>query len=248
MDLSNYNRAPKRVHNTGIPFGQIILALVALGFGLAGVVLIFSVGASMRATLTSLFALNSDQTMWYLTRAAGMISYLLLWLSIVWGLAIPSKLLGNVLSGDFTFDFHQFISLLSLVFLGLHIVVLTADKYLPFSIAQILVPFLSPYRPLWVGIGILAFYILLLVTITFYMRKQIGMKAFRYIHFASLVAYLGAVVHALMSGTDSSLPVVMLIYLSTFSMVIFLTAYWLVRLWINRPIKIPHKIITPAQK
>lgn len=246
MNLSNYNKAPKRVHNTGISFGKILIALVVLGFGLAGVMLIFAVSAPMQTTLTSLFALNSDQTTWYLTRAAGIMAYLLLWLSVVWGLAIPSKLLGNVLSGDFTFDFHQFISLLSLVFLGLHIVVLTIDKYLPFSIAQILVPFRSPYRPLWVSIGILAFYLLVLVTITFYLRKQISMKAFRYIHFASLVAYLGAIVHAFMSGTDSSLPVVMLIYLSTFSMVIFLTAYWLVRLWIYRTTESHRRIKTPT--
>jgi predicted ferric reductase len=190
--------------------------------------------------LTSLFGLSSDQSTWYLTRAAGMIAYLLLWLSTVWGLVIPSKLFGEVLSGDFTFDFHKFISLLSLGFLGLHIVVLTADKYLPFSVAQLLVPFLSPYRPLWVGIGVISFYLILLVTVTFYLRKQIGMKTFRLIHYASLVAYLGAVVHALMSGADSSLPAVIFLYTSTVAVVIFLTVYWLVNLWFNRTGKIPQ--------
>jgi predicted ferric reductase len=144
----------------------------------------------------------------------------------------------HLLSGDFTYDFHQFISLLSLGFLGLHIVVLTVDRYLPFSVAQLLVPFLSPYRPLWVGIGVVAFYLLLLVTVTFYLRRQIGTKAFRYIHYASLAAYLMAVVHALMSGADSSLPVVQLLYIGTFSVVVFMTVYWLVRLWVNRPPRI----------
>lgn len=240
MNLSNYNQAPKRAHNTGNSFRQIILALVALGVGLAGIWLIFPISAPLRATLTSLFALSSDQAMWYLTRAAGMMAYLLLWLSTVWGLILPSKLLKNYLSGDFSFDFHQFISLLSLGFLGVHIVVLTADKYLPFSIAQIFVPFLSPYRPLWVGIGILAFYLLLLVTITFYLRKWIGMKTFRYIHYTSLIAYLGAVIHALLSGTDSSLPVVIFIYISTASMVVFLTVYWLIGAWVNRSAEVRY--------
>lgn len=240
MNLSNYNQAPKRAPNTGNSFRQIILALVALGVGLAGIWLIFPIGAPLRATLTSLFALSSDQAMWYLTRAAGMMAYLLLWLSTVWGLILPSKLLKNYLSGDFSFDFHQFISLLSLGFLGVHIVVLTADKYLPFSIAQIFVPFLSPYRPLWVGIGILAFYLLLLVTITFYLRKWIGMKTFRYIHYTSLIAYLGAVIHALLSGTDSSLPVVIFIYISTASMVVFLTVYWLIGAWVNRSAEVRY--------
>jgi sulfoxide reductase heme-binding subunit YedZ len=237
MNLSNSKQAPIRACRSSVSYDWIAFLLAVFALVLGAVFLFIPAGASIRTTLVSLFALTSDQAMWYLTRAAGMVAYLLLWLSTVWGLAIPSKLFAEVLSGEFTFDFHQFISLLSLGFLGLHIVVLTADRYLPFTVAQLLVPFLSPYRPLWVGIGVIAFYLLLLVTVTFYLRKQIGMKAFRYIHYASLVAYLGAVVHALLSGTDSSLPVVILIYISTSSVVIFLTVYWLVRAWVNRVAK-----------
>jgi sulfoxide reductase heme-binding subunit YedZ len=239
MNLSNFREASKR-SKSSFPLDRIVIGLIVIAVVIAGIYLISPAGASLRATLTSLFGLSSDQSTWYLTRAAGMIAYLLLWLSTVWGLVIPSKLFGEVLSGDFTFDFHKFISLLSLGFLGLHIVVLTADKYLPFSVAQLLVPFLSPYRPLWVGIGVISFYLILLVTVTFYLRKQIGMKTFRLIHYASLVAYLGAVVHALMSGADSSLPAVIFLYTSTVAVVIFLTVYWLVNLWFNRTGKIPQ--------
>jgi predicted ferric reductase len=239
MNLSNYSEVSKR-SKSGFPLDTIVFGLIAIAVVIAGIYLISPTGAPLRATLTSLFGLSSDQAMWYLTRAAGIIAYLLLWLSTVWGLVIPSKLFGEVLSGDFTFDFHKFISLLSLGFLGLHIVVLTADKYLPFSVAQLLVPFLSPYRPLWVGIGIISFYLILLVTVTFYLRKQIGMKTFRLIHYTSLAAYLGAVVHALLSGADSSLPAVIFLYISTVAVVIFLTVYWLVNLWFNRTGKIPQ--------
>lgn len=239
MNLPNYSEAPQR-SKSGYPLDRIVIGIIVIAVVSAGIFLVSPSGTPLRATLTSLFGLSSDQSMWYLTRAAGMIAYLLLWLSTVWGLVIPSKLFGEVLSGDFTFDFHKFISLLSLGFLGLHIVVLTADKYLPFSVAQLLVPFLSPYRPLWVGIGIISFYLILLVTVTFYLRKQIGMKAFRLIHYTSLAAYLGAVVHALMSGADSSLPAVLLIYLGTFLVVVFLTVYWLTRALINRPDKVPQ--------
>jgi len=239
MNLSNYSEMSKR-SKSGFPLDTIVFGLIAIAVVIAGIYLISPTGASLRATLTSLFGLSSDQSMWYLTRAAGMIAYLLLWLSTVWGLVIPSKLFGEVLSGDFTFDFHKFISLLSLGFLGLHIVVLTADKYLPFSVAQLLVPFLSPYRPVWVGIGIISFDLILLVTVTFYLRKQIGMKTFRLIHYTSLAAYLGAVVHALLSGADSSLPAVIFLYISTVAVVIFLTVYWLVNLWFNRTGKVPQ--------
>jgi len=237
MNLPDIDQQTQYSRRTRLSYDLVAFSLAAIVLGLAGSLLFTPAGASVRTILDRLFALTSQQAMWYLTRAAGLIAYLLLWLSTAWGLAIPSKLLGEKLGGDFTFDFHQFISLLSLGFLGLHIVVLTADKYLPFSVAQLLVPFISPYRPLWVGIGIITFYLLLLVTVTFYLRKQIGMKAFRYIHYASLLAYLGGVAHALFSGADSSLPAVLLLYISTFAVVVFLTVYWLVSLWVHRPEK-----------
>jgi sulfoxide reductase heme-binding subunit YedZ len=175
-----------------------------------------------------LFGLDSVQLWWYVTRAAGIIAYLLLWFSTAWGLAVPSKLLDPVLDRTFTFDFHQFISLLSIGFLIMHILVLTVDRYLPYSIWQILIPFLSPYRPVWVGIGVISFYLILLVTVTFYLRSRIGMRAFRAIHVFSLVGYLGATLHGFYSGTDSPLPAMQLLYKGTALVIVFLTVYWLV--------------------
>jgi methionine sulfoxide reductase heme-binding subunit len=175
-----------------------------------------------------LFALDSVQMMWYITRSAGITAYLVLWLSVAWGLAVSSRILDTLLHRSFTYEYHQFLSLLSIGFIALHIVVLYFDRYLPYTITQVLVPFLSPYRPVWVGLGVIAFYLTLLVTVTFYMRSRIGMKAFRSIHLLSLVAYLGVAVHGLMSGTDSSLPAMQIMYLGTFLSTIFLLAYWLI--------------------
>jgi predicted ferric reductase len=228
MSLNTSNNTPARLGKK--PLSPDLIAFPLLGLLAAAAILILSlpVAAPLRAALDRLFAIRSDQAMWYLTRAAGIMTYMLLWLSTVWGLAIPSKIFSDVLHGEFAFDFHQFISLLALGFLGLHIFVLTGDRYLPYSLAQVLIPFISPYRPVWVGIGSLALYLSLLVTITFYLKKRIGTKAFRYIHYSSLVAYLFAVLHGLFAGTDSSLPAMLVMYAATFLAVVFLTAYWVV--------------------
>lgn len=154
-------------------------------------------------------------------------SFLLLWFSTAWGLALPSKLFDRILPRAFTYDFHQFISLLAIGFIILHVGVLLIDRYLPFTLVQILVPFYSTYRPFWVGLGVIGFYLILLVTVTFYLRSQIGMKTFRAIHLLSLVAYLGAVIHGFFSGTDSSLLAAQLLYFSTFLVVLFMTLYWI---------------------
>jgi methionine sulfoxide reductase heme-binding subunit len=225
---------PKTQKTSHHLFIWIVYLFIGALAGMTLLVLLSPQTAPLRAILNRLFQLDSVQAMWYLTRAAGLIAYLLLWLSTAWGLVVASKILDNLLHRSFTFDFHEFISLLAVGFLGLHIFVLTADKYLPYSLAQILVPFLSPYRPLWVGIGVIAMYLTLLVTVTFYMRRMIGMKAFRFIHVSSLVAYLGATIHGFLSGTDSSLPAAIFMYVGTFLVIVFLMIYWLVDLAIKR--------------
>lgn len=197
----------------------VMLLAITIGGSLAG--------ATVTQKVQALFGLDSVQLWWYITRASGLTGYFLLWLSMVWGFAIPTKIVQPVLEGTFTYDFHEYLSLLGLGFVLLHIVVLLFDQFLPFSIIQLLIPFTDSYRPLWVGIGIISFYVLLVVTITFYLRGQIGVKTFRSIHVLSLVGYLGATLHGLFAGTDSALPVTTLLYAGTFLVVVFLTVYWL---------------------
>jgi predicted ferric reductase len=187
-----------------------------------------SFGAQAGQFITWLLAIDRSQATWYVTRSAGIVAYLLLWLSTLWGLAVPSKILGGMLHGSFTFDFHEFISLLAIGFLAVHIGILLFDQYLTFSLIQVLLPFLSAYRPAWVGIGVLSMYTVLLVTLTFYLRERIGRKAFRTIHTLSLLGFFGAALHGLFSGTDSALPAMQLMYAGTFASVVFLGAYWLI--------------------
>ncbi len=191
-------------------------------------------GQSVGKWLNGFFALDSVQLWWYVTRASGIVAYLLLWFSMVLGLAVTSKFFDLLLDRVFTYDFHQFISLLSIAFVILHVAVLLVDRYMPYSIWQILVPFISPYRPFWVGVGVIGSYILLLVTVTFYIRKRIGMRAFRIIHVLSLVGFLGAVLHGIYAGTDTPLSSMQLMYKGTGLVVIFLTIFWLVLLGLRK--------------
>ena len=208
----------------------LLSVTLVLGAGLVATLVLLpqtTAGQNAIGGLNQLFAADSTQIWWYVTRSAGIIAYLLLWFSTVWGLVIPSRVLHPVLNQTFTVDFHEFISLLAIGFALLHVFVLTIDRFLPYSLPQILIPFLSPYRPFWVGIGVIGFYISLLVTITFYIRSRIGMKAFRAIHISSLVGYLGVTLHGVYAGTDSPLTSMHLLYDGTALVVIFLTIYWL---------------------
>jgi predicted ferric reductase len=207
----------------GLLFGTLMLGGLAIF-----VINRLPIGQALASWLSWVFTANNANVTWHITRSAGWVAYLLLWFSTVWGLMLPSKLLNRFLSPTFIVDFHEFISLLSIGFVLLHVSILLIDQYLPYSLSQILLPFLSPYRPFWVGIGVLGFYLILLVTITFYLRQRIGQKTFRSIHMLSLVGYLGTVLHAFFAGTDSSLLAAQGIYFSTFMVVMFLSAYWLI--------------------
>jgi methionine sulfoxide reductase heme-binding subunit len=189
---------------------------------------------SLINTLSNLFAIDSLQFWWYLTRAAGLMGYFLLWLSTAWGLVVSSKILDPILERAYAYDFHEYLSWLGLAFVATHVVVLMADKYMPYNIWQVMIPFLSPYRPFWVGIGVITFYLSVLVTAAFYLKKKIGTETFRKIHYLSLVAYLGGTLHGLFAGTDSVLPIANILYKGTFLITLFLVMYWIVLLYFKK--------------
>ena len=227
--MSEKSPTMKSFHFRWSTLAWLATALVVLAGVLAGEIYLHSqAGSQTAAFLNWLFSANSVQTMWYITRASGLVAYVLIWFSMVWGLGVASKIFDVLLHGTFTYDFHQYISLLAIGFTLLHMGVLLFDGYMPYSVWQILIPFISPYRPMWIGIGVIGFYLMLLVTVTFYVRTKIGMKAFRTIHVFSLVSYFAITLHSFMSGSDSSLPSVMVLYVVTFLITMFLIIYWLV--------------------
>lgn len=147
----------------------------------------------------------TDYTFWYLARAAGLTAYVLLWLNVMLGLAVRTSFLEPLLARWRTFDLHQFTALLALGFIGLHVGALLGDHYIGFSVAQLLVPFQATYRPLWTGIGVLATYLVVAITGSFYVRRWIGQRAWRLLHYTSFGAFWLAWLHGVGAGTDSGM-------------------------------------------
>ncbi len=176
--------------------------------------------------LTSPLKLNSMQTWWYICRASGLTAFLLLWLSNVWGFIVGTRMFTSAISTYASVAFHEQLSLLGIVFTAVHAGMLLLDQTVPFSIRELLVPFASYYKPVWVGLGIISVYISLLVTITFYIRRWISWQGFRMIHIFSLLTYFLVLIHGFFTGTDSGLVGVMLMYAATFLVMIFFMVYW----------------------
>ena len=127
-----------------------------------------------------------------------------------------------------SFTLHQDLAGIGVALALVHAAVLMIDRSVPHSPVEVVVPFAGPYRPLWVGIGQIAMGLSLLVLLSFYVRKRIGTRAWRTIHYLSLAAFAGATVHGLMAGSDTSAGWVYAGYLTLTVIVVFLTTYRIV--------------------
>lgn len=171
--------------------------------------------------------LGSDQQVfWYLSRASAIVAFVLLWFSMASGLIISNKI-ARVWPGAFTaFDLHQFTSLLGLGFGVFHALILLGNHFVEYSLVQILVPFAGTgYRPVWVGLGQIGIYLSILVTFTFYIRKQIGNRLWHVIHYLSYGVFALVLLHGLLSGTDSGNVWVIWMYWLCGSSLLVLTLY-----------------------
>jgi len=235
--MTTHDNLAKKSPQNGRLAGTLLVAALLFGT-IVLTVSILATQTGISQAISSLFVLDSVHLWWYISRAAGLMGYLLIWLSTIWGFAIGSKIFDSLLERVFTFDFHEYLSWLGLGFTGFHAIALLFDRVEPFSLIEVLLPFVSSYRPFWTGIGILATYLTVLVTVTFYLRSKISMKTFRSIHYLSIAAYAGALFHGLYAGTDSALPWTQIMYWGTFLSTIFFLVYWVGTLWLNSQKKV----------
>lgn len=140
---------------------------------------------------------------WYLTRSAGIVAFLLLWFSVLGGLLQSTGLLTRVMRPGTATDLHNTVGVWSLYATTFHMVVLLWDHDTPFTVAQILVPFVGSYRPLLMALGMIGGYLALLATISSYFRSRLGPTLWRRLHLLSLVGFLAALIHGIGAGTDS---------------------------------------------
>ncbi len=175
--------------------------------------------------IDSLFG-PAPKAFWYLARVSGIISYILIWFSVVMGLLVTNKFARVWPGGPLAVELHQFTSLLGLAFALFHGIVLLGDQYINFTPLQLLIPFGSVnYRPFWVGLGQLAFFLMIPVTFSFYLRKRIGYNLWRSLHYGSFIIYAFTTVHGMLSGTDTTNPAILGMYAASGVAVFFLTLY-----------------------
>jgi sulfoxide reductase heme-binding subunit YedZ len=145
---------------------------------------------------------TSNPAIWYAARASGVAAYVVLSLVVCLGLTLGGKAQSRRWPRFSVEDIHRFGGLLVGSLIGIHVLTIAADSFLPFSLTQLLVPFTSTYRPLWTGLGIAAAEILVALAITNHYRKRLPYSFWRKAHYLNFAVWGLASVHGLMSGTD----------------------------------------------
>jgi predicted ferric reductase len=156
----------------------------------------------------------TDSTpLWYAARATGVISMLLLSASLALGIAVRSRAANERWPRLVVSGIHRNISLLVCAFLAVHIVTAAADSFAPVGWWAVAIPFVSAYRPVWLGLGTVAADLLVALVVSSLLRPRIGLRVWRLIHWCSYLCWPAAVVHGLGTGTDARSPVILLLTL-----------------------------------
>jgi methionine sulfoxide reductase heme-binding subunit len=168
---------------------------------------------------------KSDPTFWILARATGLTAYVLLTCSVLAGLVVKSRPFGMALKPATATDLHRTLALLSLGALALHGLALVLDGTVEIGLGALLVPGLAPYRPLWTGLGVVAGELMVLVYASFSLRRRIGQRNWRRLHWATYATFAAATAHGLMAGTDSAASWALGLYLGAVGAVAAATAW-----------------------
>jgi sulfoxide reductase heme-binding subunit YedZ len=169
--------------------------------------------------------MRSDPTFWLLARASGLTAYVLMTASVLAGLVLKSRPFGRAVKTASVADVHRFLALLGLGALALHGLALVLDRTVRMPLAGLLVPGASPYRPLAVSLGVLAAELMALVVVSFSLRRRIGVRNWRRLHWATYLVFLMGTLHGLLAGTDSSQPWARSLYLGALGAIVFATAW-----------------------
>lgn len=160
------------------------------------------------------------QVDWYAARSAGVIAYVLLTGGVLLGTTLSARARLPRWPAFAVTDVHRFVAILVGVFVSIHVAAIWLDSFTPFSVAQLLVPGAATYRPLWVALGIVSAELLLAIAVSNALKKRLGHKLWRRVHYLTFAVWAGATAHGLGAGTDASTPWLRFVYVASIAAVL----------------------------
>ena len=150
-----------------------------------------------------LAAISLTSADWYLMRASGVVSLVLLTAAFILGIATFRRWRPANLPRFVTTKLHRSVSLMAVVFLAVHVITAVLDPYAVVGVAAIFVPFIAGRSPFWVGLGALSMDLVIALIASSLLRARVGVRAWRAIHWSAYMSWPLAVAHTFGMGTDS---------------------------------------------
>jgi len=155
-------------------------------------------------SLTAVVALTQTPSpLWYFARASGFVSLILLTATVAVGLALSMRWRSARWPLFISDGLHRYLGTVLFFFIGIHVLTLWLDPFARFSLADVVVPFHSSYRTLWMGLGICAAELGLALAVSVHLRRWIGYRTWRALHYLTYATFPLAIAHGLGSGSDT---------------------------------------------
>jgi DMSO/TMAO reductase YedYZ heme-binding membrane subunit len=179
---------------------------------------------------------NSSTPLWYATRATGLVALVLLTASMALGLLSSVRFERPNWPRFVTLGLHRNLTLLALAFTVVHVLTTVLDSFVSIPLPDAFIPFISSYRPIWVGLGAIAFDLMLALIVTSLLRTRIGLRSWRLVHWTAYLCWPVAVLHGLGTGTDTPTAWVLVLTACCVLVIAALTLWRLARAWPARPV------------
>ena len=145
----------------------------------------------------------NSTSLWYATRASGIVTLILLTLTMILGLLTTSRAQARNWPGFAQQEIHRRISIIAVVFLAIHVLTSILDTYVHIGWFALVVPFASPYSRFWVGLGTIALDLMVAVFVSSLLRGRLKPGTWRGIHWLAYASWPLALAHTFGLGTDS---------------------------------------------
>jgi predicted ferric reductase len=180
--------------------------------------------------------ITSSTPLWYATRATGLVALVLLTASMALGLLSSVRFQRPAWPQFVTLGLHRNLALLALGFTAVHVLTTVLDSFVSIPLQDAFIPFISSYRPIWVGLGAIALDLMLALIITSLLRARMGLRSWRVVHWTAYLCWPVAVLHGLGTGTDTPVRWVLVLTACCVLAVTALTLWRLALAWPDRPV------------
>jgi sulfoxide reductase heme-binding subunit YedZ len=170
-------------------------------------------------------SMNDPHIWWYLSRASGIVGWLMLTASVLWGIVLATDLFPKWRRTAWLLKMHRWLAGLTFFFIAGHLVTLLFDSYAKFGIREILVPGASTWRPTAIALGVVSLWLLIAVQVTALAMKRVSKKWWRNVHITSYFVFWAVCIHGALAGTDTSKMLYTVTAIVALAAVVFAASY-----------------------